>query len=89
MGVFDLGRLLLVLSEERVEFIIVNGWLLPFRRTGTHPGLDILYRIEHGNVERLERAFLVNEPRPSAAATRTSLWARSTQRNTGCIPRYR
>jgi hypothetical protein len=25
MAVFDLGRLLLVLSEERVEFIIVGG----------------------------------------------------------------
>jgi len=29
MAVFDLGRLLLVLSEEQVEFIIVGGLLQP------------------------------------------------------------
>ena len=58
MAVFDLGRLLLVLSEERVEFIIVGGVAAALQGAPVlTQDVDILYRIEDGNLERLERAL--------------------------------
>ncbi len=58
MGVFDLGRLLLVLSEERVEFIIVGGVAAALQGAPVlTQDVDILYRIEDGNVDRLEHAL--------------------------------
>jgi predicted nucleotidyltransferase len=58
MAVFDLGRLLLVLSEERIEFIIVGGVAAALQGAPVlTQDIDILYRIEAANVERLERAL--------------------------------
>jgi predicted nucleotidyltransferase len=58
MAVFDLERLLLVLSEEQVEFIIVGGVAAALQGAPVlTQDVDILYRIEDGNVERLERAL--------------------------------
>ena len=51
MAVFDLGRLLLVLSEERVEFIIVGGVAAALQRAPVlTQDVDILYRIEDGKL---------------------------------------
>jgi hypothetical protein len=56
--VFDLGRLLLVLNEEQVEFIIVGGVAAALQGAPVlTQDIDILYRIEDGNLERLERAL--------------------------------
>ncbi len=58
MAVFDLGRLLLVLSQEHVEFIIVGGVAAALHCAPVLTrDVDILYRIEDGNLERLERAL--------------------------------
>jgi predicted nucleotidyltransferase len=58
MAVFDLGRLLLVLSEEQVEFIIVGGVAAALQGAPVlTQDVDILYRIEDGNLDRLERAL--------------------------------
>jgi predicted nucleotidyltransferase len=58
MAVFDLGRLLLVLGEEQVEFIIVGGVAAALQGAPVlTQDVDILYRIEDGNLERLERAL--------------------------------
>jgi predicted nucleotidyltransferase len=58
MAVFDLGRLLLVLSEESVEFIIVGGVAAALQGAPVlTQDVDILYRIEGENIERLERAL--------------------------------
>jgi len=58
MAVFDLGRLLLVLGEEGVEFIIVGGVAAALQGAPVlTQDVDILYRIEDGNLERLERAL--------------------------------
>jgi predicted nucleotidyltransferase len=58
MAVFDLGRLLLILSEEQVEFIIVGGVAAALQGAPVlTQDIDILYRIEDRNSERLERAL--------------------------------
>lgn len=58
MGVFDLTRLLLVLGEEQVEFIIVGGVAAALQGAPVlTQDIDILYRIEDANLDRLERAL--------------------------------
>jgi predicted nucleotidyltransferase len=58
MAVFDLGRLLRVLNEECVEFIIVGGVAAALQGAPVlTQDVEILYRLEDGNVERLERAL--------------------------------
>src|ERR1044071_4386984 len=58
MAAFDLGRLLRILSDEQVEFIIVGGVAAALQGAPVlTQDIDILYRIEDSNVERLERAL--------------------------------
>lgn len=58
MAVFDLARMLGVLSEERVEFILVGGIAAVLQGAPVlTQDVDILYRIEDSNLERLESAL--------------------------------
>ena len=82
MGVFDLGRLLFVLSEERVEFIIVGGVAADLQGAPVlTQDVDILYRIEDGNLERLE-ARVDQAPRGGAGGPRNLPFGRSHLRTT-------
>ena len=58
MAGFDLGRLLTVLCEERVEFLIVGGVAAALQGAPVlTQDCDILYRIEASNLDRLEHAL--------------------------------
>jgi predicted nucleotidyltransferase len=58
MAVYDLARMLNVLTEERVEFILVGGMAAVLQGAPVlTQDVDILYRIEDANLDRLQRAL--------------------------------
>jgi predicted nucleotidyltransferase len=58
MPIYDLDRMLNVLCDERVEFIIVGGLAAVLQGAPVlTKDVDILYRIEDQNIERLQRAL--------------------------------
>ncbi len=58
MPVFDLARMLAVLAEEHVEFILVGGIAAVLQGAPVlTQDVDILYRIEADNLVRLEKAL--------------------------------
>lgn len=58
MAVYDLARMLSVLTEERVEFILVGGVAAVLQGVPVlTQDVDILYRIEEANIDRLHRAL--------------------------------
>ncbi len=66
MAVFDLERLLLVLTEEQVEFIIAGGVAAALQGAPVlTQDVDILYRIEEGK-RGAARARVVPSPRRGA-----------------------
>jgi predicted nucleotidyltransferase len=58
MAVFDLDRMLTVLCEEGVEFIVVGGLAAVLQGAPVlTKDVDILYRIASENLDRLEKAL--------------------------------
>lgn len=58
MPVYDLDRMLNVLCDEQVEFIIVGGLAAVLQGAPVlTKDVDILYRVEEQNIERLHRAL--------------------------------
>lgn len=58
MAVFDLDRMLTVLCEERVEFIVVGGLAAVLQGAPVlTKDVDILYRLASENIDRLEKAL--------------------------------
>src|SRR5882762_5043414 len=58
MAVYDLGRMLGVLCEEGVDFILVGGIAAVLQGAPVlTQDVDILYQIEEENIERLEKAL--------------------------------
>lgn len=58
MPVYDLDRMLNVLCDERVEFILVGGLAAVLQGAPVlTKDVDILYRIEDQNLDRLQRAL--------------------------------
>lgn len=56
MAVFDLDRMLNVLCEEQVDFILVGGIAAVLQGAPVlTQDVDIVYRIDEPNIERLER----------------------------------
>jgi predicted nucleotidyltransferase len=58
MAVYDLARMLAVLTEERVEFILVGGVAAVLQGVPVlTQDVDILYRLEETNIDRLASAL--------------------------------
>jgi predicted nucleotidyltransferase len=58
MAEYDLARMLRVLSEEQVEFLLVGGIAAVLQGAPVlTQDIDILYRIEEANLSRLEKAL--------------------------------